>query len=758
MAVEGASMAGRSGKMQTDLPHSLNFTRRESLALGLLGSLGMCLPWQQAMAAPASSLPIGSAPEALEVDHFPSRAHAFVWRNWQLVPMETMASLLKVKPQEVTELGKAMGLPDPPSVTQEVRERSALTVIRRNWHLLPYEQLLDLLGWDETKMAFTLREDDFLYIKLGSLKPKCAPLAWPERTPEVREREKVIAKVVHEHFAGQSLLGNDPLFAFVKRLAASDATTPPPPANWESEPLRFCYSYFALYGDPLLETHLDPYPDGYLEKLRAQGVNGVWLQGVLSQLAPFPWDAKLSAQHETRLENLRKMVARAKARGVRVFLYLNEPRSMPTAFFNAHPELRGVTRDDHTMLCTSAEPVRKWMEEAIAHICKNVPDLGGFFTITASENATNCWSHHQGQACPRCGPLGAAAVIAGVNSHIAAGIRAANGKQRLLAWDWGWKEEWAVDAINKLPQEATLMSVSEWELPITRGGVASKVGEYCLSAVGPGPRAVRHWEAARKRGLKVVAKIQAALSWEFSSAPYLPVLKNVADHATALRRHGVEEIMLSWTLGGHPSPNFAAVSTPLTTLATNHCTEDPTPALAFWEDLGKAFAEFPFHISVVYTAPLQAGPANLPWPKPTKYRATMVGCGYDDLNSWRAIYPADVFISQLEKTADGFFAAVKRLKNDVPKPREAMQEQMRFAEVAALHWKSVALQSRYVQARGDEARKADCADLMKQEIALAKELHALQSQDARIGFEASNQYYYVPLDLVEKVVRCVWVI
>ena len=26
--------------------------------------------------------------------------------------------------------------------------------------------------------------------------------------------------------------------------------------------------------------------------------------------------------------------------------------------------------------------------------------------------------------------------------------------------------------------------------------------------------------------------------------------------------------------------------------------------------------------------------------------------------------------------------------------------------------------------------------------------------DSRIGFEASNQYYYVPLDLVEKVLNC----
>jgi len=37
---------------------------------------------------------------------------------------------------------------------------------------------------------------------------------------------------------------------------------------------------------------------------------------------------------------------------------------------------------------------------------------------------------------------------------------------------------------------------------------------------------------------------------------------------------------------------------------------------------------------------------------------------------------------------------------------------------------------------------------------LARRLHVLQTRDSRIGFEASNQYYYVPVDLAEKVINC----
>ena len=61
-----------------------------------------------------------------------------------------------------------MGLRPPRAITPEQLSRSYITIIRRNWHLLPYDQLLTLLGWTGEKLAYTLREDDFLYVKLGN--------------------------------------------------------------------------------------------------------------------------------------------------------------------------------------------------------------------------------------------------------------------------------------------------------------------------------------------------------------------------------------------------------------------------------------------------------------------------------------------------------------------------------------------------------------------------------------------------------------
>ena len=47
---------------------------------------------------------------------------------------------------------------------------------------------------------------------------------------------------------------------------------------------------------------------------------------------------------------------------------------------------------------------------------------------------------------------------------------------------------------------------------------------------------------------------------------------------------------------------------------------------------------------------------------------------------------------------------------------------------------------------------------LESEIALAQQLHVLVQEDSRIGFEPSCQYFYLPLDLVEKVVNCRWLL
>lgn len=759
----------------------MTLSRKDFLKSATLATAGL-------LTLPAHFTPVQARPKgkmAVALPHFPDKLHAFLWRNWNLVSTERLAEVVQANPADILMLAKKIGLPAAKPVSSDQTQRSYLTVIRRNWHLLPKEQMLKLLSWTDEQLTFTLQEDDFFYIKLGSLKPECEPIRFRASSDAVQKQEKWISKVIREEFQTGFPQHSQPLFQFVKDLSNAPATdVKQTTSNFAP---RFGYAYFALFGDPLLQPDIDPYPDGYLAQMAASGMDGTWMHIVLSKLTPFPWDAALSEHWEQRLENLGKLVIKAKKHGIGIYLYLNEPRYMPLAFFTKHPELKGVQIGDMAAMCTSHPEVQKYLVDSMATITAKVPDLAGFFSITASENHTHCWSHGKGAECPRCSKRGPAEVISELNQlyHKGINLGLTNHKDKkgpsLIAWDWGWQKGWAENIIPALPKSASLMSVSEWDLEINRGGIKNKVGEYSISSVGPGPRALHHWEIARKNGLKTIAKIQAGCTWEIAAVPYIPAMENVARHAENLRNTQVDGLMLGWTLGGYPSPNLEIVAAmgssktitaqqALQQVAERRYGPAGKAVTAAWQQFSKAFSEFPYDIGVVYTAPLQSGPSNLVWSKPTGYKASMVGIAYDDITSWRSVYPVEIFISQLQKVVDGFNEALARLKKEtanlkLSKPvRKALNEEMGVAETLAVHYSSVANQSRFVTLRDTLAAEKDknkAANLLsqlevilKKEIVLAKRMAQLQGNDSRLGFEASNHYFYVCNDLAEKVINC----
>jgi hypothetical protein len=313
--------------------------------------------------------------------------------------------------------------------------------------------------------------------------------------------------------------------------------------------------------------------------------------------------------------------------------------------------------------------------------------------------------------------------------------------------------------------------------------------------VGPGPRATRHWELARKRGMRTSAKIQAGNTWELSATPYIPALENVARHVAQLSGARIDGLMLGWTLGGYPSPNLEVACTlamegtdagdspieqrvqrVLKRVAVTRFGPELAPeVVSAWNAFSAAFSEYPYHVEVVYKAPMQYGPANLLWAEKTGYNATMVGFPYDDMNAWRNVYPPEVFIGQFRKVADGFDRAIQELRAAAAivfsseakvkkRFRRELEREIDVARAAAIHFRSTANQARFVQLRDEAKKKAtqrgteEMRQILREELELATELRAIQMRDSRIGFEATNHYFYVPQDLLEKVINCRWLL
>src|SRR5436309_14583014 len=99
------------------------------------------------------------------------------------------------------------------AVQPPMKARGYVTLIRRNWHLLPYEQLLQLVEMTPAQLAFALREDDFLWVKLGRLKPRCEPLRFRPPGEAARRRVGEIRRVVKAAFGDELRRPAEPRFA-----------------------------------------------------------------------------------------------------------------------------------------------------------------------------------------------------------------------------------------------------------------------------------------------------------------------------------------------------------------------------------------------------------------------------------------------------------------------------------------------------------------------------------------------------------------
>ncbi len=708
--------------------------------------------------------------------HFPTAMQCFIYRNWGIVPVSRLAAVLQTEEEVVRRLAIAMGLPENPPVNPKWLNAGYITIIKANWQLISYDQLCLLLGWDRNKLAYILKEDDFLDIKLGNGKPSPPPLVYQPLTKEqlaatesVREATLEAIAAIHAKTGGTETEPFDflKLFQRAADAYAKEAILSLP----ERFDTRIVYSYCALYGDTFLGDPEESFPDELLRAYQILGINGIWCQAVLYTLVPFPLEPKLSEGWQQRLDGLRKLTERLDRFGIKLYLYINEPRAMPERFFDAYPEWKGAVRDGLASLCTSNPDVRKYLFDGAAQIMHHAPKLGGFITITASENRTHCYSHFPKaeQNCPRCAEREPFEVIAEVNRVLYEGAASVNPDCKLLAWTWGWEVDENFAIIDRMPRDIGVMAVSERLAKKNIGGIDIEVNDYSISVMGPGEYAKSVWQYARAGGHKAYAKCQFNNTWECAAVPFLPVFELVYRHIGELIESGVSGLMLGWTLGGYPSPTLAMLremyddTGQIPSLDELYARIFPPESVETVKRAVKyfstAFDAYPFHIHNLYFGPQNTGPANLLYEKPTGFSATMVCFPYDDLENWRAVYPEDVFEEQFriltENWAKGL-AVLDGLDKDAIAESPVLAELVDCAEAAYCHFRSVYLQTRFIRLRDStEAVPASAINgILEEELDLCVRLAAVSARNPAIGYESSNHYFYNRPMLLEKYVNC----
>ena len=129
----------------------------------------------------------------------------------------------------------------------------------------------------------------------------------------------------------------------------------------------------------------------------------------------------------------------------------------------------------------------------------------------------------------------------------------------------------------------------------------------------------------------------------------------------------------------------------------------------------------------------------------------MVCFPYDAVEEYSAPYGAERYALLMEKLAEEWGEGIKLLPQ---KESSRFKQLYRCAVACQSHFLSAALYTRFVlhKQRGFADRKA-VLDLLEREYKNVLRLYRLTSEDASIGFEASNHYFYDENILLEKLIR-----
>ncbi len=697
----------------------------------------------------------------VERNNFPTKWQTVIFRNYRMAPDKNIAKILGCTVSDVACEAARMGLrtgdTDPAWL-----ERGYITLIRNNWMLLPYDQLMELIEFDEARLDFTIANEDFLWVKLGSLKYECEEVKYSPLTENQIAETEEIAKLVREFDTSDRKMFD----FFTDRTDTEPKYVVSPEGG-----TRIVHGFLTPCGDAFLDDTRSHLPDVLLDCYARQSVKVLFVHGVLSKLSPYRFDPTQSEGYEIRREHLRDLIKRAALRGIKIYIYFDEPRALPADVFERYgkPEMKGnVTANGSVCMCmTASEEPREYLYSATKDLFEAIPEIGGIFNITMSEYPTHCTTGPKGTSnCPNCKDLPCHTLPVLVNNIMHKAIRDAGSDAEVISYTWAWapSRKWTNEDVEngmrELHPEISVMQVSENSLPVTKGGITSPLADYSISNPGPSEFSAFLMKTAAKYGHKVYAKVQVSNSWELSAVPYMPVFDIELEHLKNLHNIGVDNYMLTWTLGGYPSITFDMVADymkdpdgfVIDTWYEKHFGKDGEAVHKAIKLFCEGFREFPYSSGVTYFSPKTRGPANLWSLEPDGRKSTMVNWSFDDYKQWMGPYNLEVYLDQMSKMLVKWDEALEILEGAAN--NEAGRELLLYAKFATLLYHSDVIHTNYTRVKSElPASKDEMLRLFEEERDITKKLLELMPKSSLIGFETSNHYFFTERDYIEKLIQ-----
>ena len=516
------------------------------------------------------------------------------------------------------------------------------------------------------------------------------------------------------------------------------------------------------FGDELLDD-IEYYPDEYLNRLAHSGTNGLWIYTSLRALVKTDYFDDAEEPIKSRMEKLKRVVARCKKYGVKVYVFAIEPLGLMDEDHAKRPDFAGAEKRFHYHpICVRSESARNYIIEATEKLFRSVPDLAGFIDITAGERPTNCASGGNYRTCPRCRKYSRGENLALACDILKEGIRRAGTGAQFISWTYGhryWDYNDIDEYIKELPDDIVVMQNFEDRGYNTQLGKPRIAYDYWLSYPGPSELYSKSAEMTEKYGKELYAKMQVVTSHEIATVPYIPAPGLVFRKYSAARELGTTGVMECWYFGNYPSimsrasgelsfrEDMKDKKAFLLDFAARNYGKTLAPKIAAaWEEFEEGYINYPTNIMFSYYGPMHDGvawelsllPKNLALPRSwmllDKPNGDRIGESlYRGHTLDEAIELADMMRSHWD-------AGMKLLP-------ENAGEVLSVAECIGLLYRSGSNILRFYKLRGDLGReRADAREILAQmkEIVLSEKKNSermceLCEEDKRLGYHSEAE-------------------
>lgn len=552
-----------------------------------------------------------------------------------------------------------------------------------------------------------------------------------------------------------------------------------------------------------LDTGVEKIDDRELAAIASHGYNGIWLHQPLSDYTPSQIFPELGKNSGSYLSLLEALVKRTSKYGIRIYMYLLEPRAMhaDNPFWENHPELKGQhfhqagSELDYYALCSSQPRVRDYIYDSLHKICSRI-DMD-FFSITAAEDFSTCIGKLVGEKqareihccepqgimvnndCPLCSKRTGAEIISELLNTMYAGITAGNPQAKLIAWDWGWRklpwentEKNILDSIHK-----DIIYISDFEIGGERQFPRKKgIYEYSLGYVGPSATFSEMTKYAKGNGRIVGAKLQVGTTHEIASVPNLPLIHNLWEKVSAAKQHKCTVSFSSWNLGtyrtlntylfGHAFKSAGNISwTDFLRMACDYLGvpfEASGKLEQAWRYFEKAMEYFPYNVPMLYQGPINYAPAY--WLPPRKTQGTPMGMSCyiqergDDLDWCCGDYSLDEVIELYGKLVKNWaegLAFIRELNENLPEKSARFVEEYNNAFCIYHVYRSTLNVFRVFRLcrSWENSMLEKYHELCREELTNCRELLPFLKVDARLGMHLECRDYMFNSELVEKKIK-----